>query len=158
LRQVVLLAGEPGIGKTRLAVDAARVAHHEGAVVLFGSCDEDIGLPYQPFVEALRHYLANAPDELLARHVHDHHGELLRLVPELTERVPNIPPPRAAEPETERFFMFEAVAGLFSAISQHSPVVLILDDLQWAGAPELLLFKHIVRSAMPMHLLIIVTY
>src|ERR1700750_292445 len=54
--------------------------------------------------------------------------------------------------------MFEAVAGLVSAVSQHSPIVLILDDLQWAGTPELLLLKHIVRSALPMHLLIIVTY
>jgi class 3 adenylate cyclase/tetratricopeptide (TPR) repeat protein len=157
-RQVILLAGEPGIGKTRLGIDAARIAHREGAVVLFGSCDEDIGQPYRPFVEALRHYLANAPDEILVRHVREHQGELLRMVPELSQRVPNIPPPRAAEPETERFLMFEAFAGLVSATSQHSPVVLILDDLQWAGAPELLLFKHIVRSAMAMHLLIIVTY
>jgi class 3 adenylate cyclase/tetratricopeptide (TPR) repeat protein len=157
-RQVVLLAGEPGIGKTRLGIDAARIAHREGAVVLFGSCDEDIGLPYRPFVEALRHYLANAPDEILVRHVREHQGELLRMVPELSQRVPDVPPPRVAEPETERFLMFEAVAGLVSAASQHSPVVLILDDLQWAGAPELLLFKHIVRSAVPMHLLIIVTY
>jgi class 3 adenylate cyclase/tetratricopeptide (TPR) repeat protein len=157
-RQVVLLAGEPGIGKTRLAADAARIAHREGAVALFGSCDEDIGLPYRPFVEALRHYLANAPDEILVHHVREHQGELLRMIPELSQRVPNIPPPRAAEPETERFLMFEAFAGLVSAISQHSPVVLILDDLQWAGTPELLLLKHIVRSAMPMHLLTIVTY
>ena len=127
-------------------------------MVLFGSCDEDIGLPYRPFVEALRHYLANAPDEILVRHVREHQGELLRMVPELSQRVPDVPPPRVAEPETERFLMFEAVAGLLSVASQHSPVVLILDDLQWAGAPELLLFKHIVRSAMPMHLLIIVTY
>jgi len=158
LRQVVLLAGEPGIGKTRLGIDAARIAHREGAVVLFGSCDEDIGLPYRPFVEALRHYLANAPDEILVRHVREHQGELLRMVPELSRRVPKVPLPRTAEPETERFLMFEAFANLVSAASQHSPVVLILDDLQWAGTPELLLFKHIVRSAMPMHLLIIVTY
>jgi class 3 adenylate cyclase len=157
-RQVLLLAGEPGIGKTRLAINAARIAHREGAVVLFGSCDEDIGQPYQPFVEALHHYLAHAPDDVLVRHVREHQGELLRMVPELGQRVPNVPPPRVAEPETERFFMFEALAGLLSAISQHSPVVLILDDLQWAGTPELLLLKHIVRSAMPMHLLVIVTY
>src|SRR6201997_823638 len=110
-RQVVLLAGEPGIGKTRLGIDAARIAHGEGAVVLFGSCDEDIGLPYRPFVEALRHYLANAP------------GELLHMVPELSQRVPEVPPPRVAEPETERFLMFEAFASLVSAASQHSPIM-----------------------------------
>ena len=157
-RQVVLIAGEPGIGKTRHAIDAARIAHGEGALVLFGSCDEEIGQPYRPFVEALRHYLAHAPEEILLRHVREHQGELLRMLPELGHRVPDIPPPRVAEPETERFLMFEAVAGLLSAASQQNPVVLILDDLQWARAPELLLLKHLVRSALPMHLLIIVTY
>src|SRR6185437_4259787 len=79
-RQVVLVAGEPGIGKTRLAAETARAAHAEGGAVLFGGCDEDVGLPYRPFVEALRHYVAHAPDHVLAAHVRAHHGELARLV------------------------------------------------------------------------------
>lgn len=157
-RQVVLLGGEPGIGKTRLATEAARIAHREGDIVLFGSCDEDIGLPYRPFVEALRHYVTNAPDEILARHAREHQGELLRITPELAQRLPGVAQPRAAEPETERYLMFEAVTGLLAAASQQCPMVLILDDLQWAGAPELLLLKHIVRSAIRLHLLVIGTY
>ena len=64
-RQVVFLAGEPGIGKTRLATEIALRAHREGGVVLLGTCDEDLGLPYQPFVEALRHLVTAGPaDEL----------------------------------------------------------------------------------------------
>ncbi len=63
-----------------------------------------------------------------------------------------------AEAETERFLLFEAVAGLLAAASQESPIVLVLDDLHWAGAPELLLLKHLVRSAEPMRLLVIGTY
>jgi predicted ATPase/class 3 adenylate cyclase len=157
-RHVVLIAGEPGIGKTRLATEAARLAHREGAIVLFGSCDEDVGLPYQPFVEALRHYLANAPDEVLVRHAAHHQGELLRIAPELAQRMQGVAPPRAAEPETERYLMFEAVAGLLAAASRQNPMVLVLDDLQWAAAPELLLLKHIVRSATPMRLFVIGTY
>ena len=50
----MLVAGEPGIGKTRLATEAAHAAHADGGTVLFGACDEDVGLPYRPFVEATR--------------------------------------------------------------------------------------------------------
>lgn len=157
-RQIVLVAGEPGIGKTRLATEAARSAHKDSAIVLFGSCDEDIGYPYRPFAEALRHYVLNAPDHVLLRHVGDHHGELLRIVPALEERVPHVVKPQTADAESERYAMFEAVAGLLALASQQSPVLLILDDLQWAGTPELLLLKHILRSALPMNLLVIGTY
>jgi class 3 adenylate cyclase/tetratricopeptide (TPR) repeat protein len=157
-RQVVLLAGEPGIGKTRLAVEAGRIAHAQGATVLLGSCDEDVRHPYRPFVEALQHYVVNAPDEVLLQHVREHHGDLLRIAPSLATRVPNLPNPRSAEAETERYLMFEAVTGLLATASRQRPVMLILDDLQWAGAPELLLLKHIVRSATPTRLLIIGTY
>ena len=76
----MLLSGEPGIGKTRLASEAARTAHADGAIVLFGSCDEDVGLPYRPFIEALRHYVAHAPADVLAAHVRTHKGELGRLL------------------------------------------------------------------------------
>src|SRR5262245_61970315 len=156
-RQVVLLAGEPGIGKTRLATETARAAHAEGGTVLFGACDEDVGLPYRPFVEALRHYVAHAPEAVLAAHVRTHRGELTRLVPELARRIPDVPAPQVAEAETERFLLFEAVAGLLAVASQESPIVLVLDDLHWAGAPELLLLKHLVRSAGPLRLLVIGT-
>ncbi len=157
-RQVVLLAGEPGIGKTRLAFEAGRNAHDQGAIVLLGTCDEDIGPPYRPFVEALRHYLMSAPDEVLLQHVGEHHGELLRIAPSLATRVPNLPKPQTADPDSERYYMFEAVTCLLAAASKQRPVMLIIDDLQWAGVPELLLFKHIVRSTIPMRLLVVATY
>jgi tetratricopeptide (TPR) repeat protein len=157
-RQVVLLAGEPGIGKTRLAAETARAAHAEGAVVLLGACDEDVNLPYQPFVQALRHYVAHAPDDVLAAHVREHKGELVRLAPELGRRVADLPAPQVAEAETERYLLFDAVAGLLSAASAEQPIVLLLDDLHWAGAPELLLLKHILKTAMPLRLLVVGTY
>ncbi len=158
MRQVVLLAGEPGIGKTRLAAEAGRAAHAKGAIVLLGTCDEDVRHPYRPFVEALRHYLMNAPDEVLLQHVREHHGDLLPIAPSLATRVPNLPNPRSADAETERFLMFEAVTGLLAIASRQHPVMLILDDLQWADTPELLLLKHVVRSATPTCVLIIGTY
>jgi len=157
-RQVVLVAGEPGIGKTRLATEVALAAHAEGAVVLLGTCDEDTGIPYRPFVEALQHYVAHAPIEALAAHAEHHRGELARLVPELARRVADLPAPQDAQAETQRYMMFEAATGLLAAASQRGPVVLVLEDLHWAAAPELLLLKHIVRSAEPMRLLVIGTY
>ncbi|MBI1818024.1 MAG: AAA family ATPase [Deltaproteobacteria bacterium] len=157
-RQIVLLAGEPGIGKTRLASEAALAAHADGATVLLGTCDEDTNPPYQPFVEALRHYVAHAPEAVLSAYVREHKGELTRLIPELGKRVADLPPPQVAEAETERYLLFEAVTGLLSAASQDAPIVLILDDLQWSRTPELVLLKHVLRSAMPLRLLIVVTY
>jgi class 3 adenylate cyclase len=157
-RQLLLLGGEPGIGKTRLATEAARAAHAEDAAVMFGSCDENITLPYRPFVEALRHYVAHAPDEVLAAHVKEHNGELTRLVPELAHRIPNLAKPQAAEAETQRYLMFEAATGILAVASQQNPVLLILDDVQWAGAPDLLLLRHIVRSTIPMRVMIVATY
>lgn len=145
-RQVVFLSGEPGIGKTRLATETVRAAHAEGAVVLLGCCDEDVHFPYQPFVEALRHYVTHASDEVLAAHVREHQGELGRLVPELGRRIPDLPAPQVAEAETERYLLFDAITGLLAAASQQQPLVLLLDDLQWAGAPDLLLLRHILRS------------
>src|SRR5262249_392419 len=146
------------IGKTRLATEAALAAHAEEAVVLLGTCDEDVHLPYQPFVEALRHYVAHAPEDVLDAFVREHKGELVRLVPELARRIADLPAPQVAEAETERYLLFEATTGLLSEASKQQPVVLLLDDLHWAGAPELLLLKHILKTTMPLRLLVIGTY
>lgn len=142
--RVVLLAGEPGVGKTRLAAELARMVHAEGAVVLVGRCDEDLGVPYQPFVEALRHYVDEAP--ALADRLGRYGGELVRLVPELSERVPGLPAPLRSDPDTERYRLFDAVAAWLSAASAEEPVLLVLDDLQWAAKPTLLLLRHVVRA------------
>ena len=82
---VVFIRGEPGVGKTRLAAELAAEAHDNGAVVLFGRCDEEVPLPFRPFVEALRTWSFEvAPDRLLSG-LGDSPAELLRLVPELSE-------------------------------------------------------------------------
>ncbi len=144
-RQVVLVAGEPGVGKTRLATEAALAAHAGGATVLLGVCDEDLAVPYQPFVEALRHYVAVSADDELAEAARTRGGELVRLVPELRQRLPGLPPPEAADPDTERYLLFEAVAGFLAAASGPRPIVLVLDDLHWATKPTLVLLRHVVR-------------
>ena len=143
-RRVAFLAGEPGVGKTRLAAELATQVHDEGATVLAGRCDEDLGVPYQPFVEALRHFADHAPD--LERRLGRYGGELARLMPELGDRVPGLAAPIRSDPEMERYRLFDAVAAWLTATSSEEPLLLVLDDLQWAAKPTLLLLRHLVRS------------
>jgi class 3 adenylate cyclase len=142
-RRVAFLAGEPGVGKTRLAAELATRVHDEGATVLAGRCDEDLGVPYQPFVEALRHFADHAPD--LEQRLGRYGGELARLVPELGDRVPGLSAPIRSDPEMERYRLFDAIAAWLTATSREEPLLLVLDDLQWAAKPTLLLLRHIVR-------------
>ncbi len=82
-REVVLVAGEPGQGKTTLVAEATCAAHEDGMIVLLGRCDEGAGAPYAPFAEAFGHYVAHADQQLLRNHVQAHGAELGRLVPTL---------------------------------------------------------------------------
>jgi len=156
--RTALLAGEPGIGKTRLAAELARRAHAEGAVVLFGRCDEDLGVPFQPFSEALRAYVQACPPAELATQAGQRAGELARLVPELGERLLGARPTSTGDPEEQRDRLFEAVASLLAGASQMRPVLLVLDDLHWAARPTLLMLRHLLRPREPMRLLVLGTY
>src|SRR5205085_11275933 len=97
-RRAVLVAGEPGIGKTRLAAELGRAVDHDGGFVLLGRCDDGLGVPYQPFVEALAHVVGHAPDSELAALLGATAGELCRLIPELEQRLPGLAP-TTSDPE-----------------------------------------------------------
>src|SRR5438445_9134334 len=153
-RRVALLAGEPGIGKTRLAVELAGTVRESGGVVLAGRCDEDLGVPYQPFVEALRHYVTGAEERRLGRYA----GELARLLPDLAQLVGGLPELLRSDPETERYRLFDALAAWLSDVSAEAPVLLVLDDLHWAAKPTLLLLRHVLRFQEPLRLLVVATY
>jgi len=158
-RRAVLFGGEPGVGKTRLAAELAAFAYEDGGgAVLAGRCDEDLGVPYQPFVEALRHFLDHTPPESLPARLGRYGGELARLLPEVAERLPDLPPPLKSDPETERYRLFDAVAGWLAAVSSDRPLLLVLDDVQWAAKPTLLLLRHVLHAAEPMRLLVVATY
>ncbi|HEX3976674.1 MAG TPA: AAA family ATPase [Solirubrobacteraceae bacterium] len=144
--RVMLLAGDPGIGKTRLLAATAVRAFASGAIVLAGRAPEETLVPYQPFLEALGHYVLRAPLEELRVVAREYGAELGRLIPALRRRVPELPPPDPGDPETDRYRLFEAVAGLLAEISAAVPVLIVLDDLQWADRPTLLLLRHLARS------------
>ncbi|MEP6625037.1 MAG: BTAD domain-containing putative transcriptional regulator [Acidimicrobiia bacterium] len=145
-RQVVMIGGEPGIGKTRLAAETCVIARDEGARVLHGRCDEDLAVPYQPFVEMLRAYIEGCTDAELAGSLGRYPGELVRLVPELVTRVENLAPPLRSDPATEQYRLFEAVVEWLGAAAAQCPSVVVLDDLQWAAPPTVLLLRHVIRS------------
>ncbi|MGZ4177245.1 MAG: ATP-binding protein, partial [Solirubrobacteraceae bacterium] len=144
--RVMLLAGDPGIGKTRLLAETAVRAFASGAIVLAGRAPEETLVPYQPFLEALGHYVSRAPLEELRSVAREYGAEISRLMPELRRRVPELPQPDPGDPETDRYRLFEAVVGLLAEISSAVPVLIVLDDLQWADRPTLLLLRHLARS------------
>ncbi len=155
--RLVLVEGEPGIGKTRLLNEAARTLTSGDGVALQGLSAEEAGLPYLPFVEALRRYIALRPDDL-AHALGPLGGELGRLVPTLRHRIAGLPEPVRAEPETARYRLFEAVTGWLATASAAEPVVLTLDDLQWADKPSLLLLRHLVRAVEGLRVLVLGAY
>jgi class 3 adenylate cyclase/KaiC/GvpD/RAD55 family RecA-like ATPase len=156
--RTVLLAGEPGVGKTRTAAETARVAYADGAVVLYGRSDEDLAVPYQPFVEALEHYAWDASAPVLGRLP----GELVRLVPTVADHVGPLPAVVASDPASEEYRLYEAVASWLVEASRSSEagLVLVVDDIHWATKPTLRLLQHAVRTAVDEHapILVIATY
>jgi tetratricopeptide (TPR) repeat protein len=157
-REVILVSGEAGLGKSTLVAEAARVAFDAGACVLFGHCEEDLATPYQLFSEALGHYVTHAPEDVLLAHVAPHGSELVPLVPTLSNRIPELPGSKATDADTERYLLFSAVVGLLSMVSADQPVVLVLDDLQWADKGSLLLLRHVTSAEQATRVLVLATY
>ena len=157
-RRLVLLSGEPGIGKTSLAAACAWEAWANGAVVAYGRSDEDLGMPYQPWVEALTHVVTHLDDDVLVDHVARRGGRLAHLIPDLPARVTLSADSQAADAEAERYLLFGDAIDLLARVSERAPVVLILDDLHWADKPSLQLLRHLVASTEPLHVLIVATF
>ena len=151
--RVVFVAGEPGIGKTRLCSEFARFAYGEGAVVLYGRSDEEPLVPYQPFVEALRRWAGalSATERSTVPGV----DYLAPLVSELIGAARPLP---AEDPEVSRYKFFEAIASALEHASIAGPMVLVLDDLHWADRPTLQLLQHVLRTRGASPILVLGTY
>lgn len=157
-RQVVFLSGEPGIGKTRLATEFADSLQAEGAIVLSGGTEEGAELPYQPFVEALRLYVSQSSQETLKRQIMPYATELTRILPELHQHIPELSVLPLPSSDSERYRLFEALAGCFTNIARFQPVLLMLEDLHWANKQTAFLLNHIARLTAQSRLFILGTY
>ncbi len=153
--QLVLLHGEPGAGKSRLAAAFAAEVHAAGAVVLWGRATAEAIVPFEPMVEAMRAVLRAVSGEARQR-VAAEHGLLALLLPDLEQLVPEATAVRP-DPSVERYLLFETVADLLRSESAVHPMLVVLDDLQWADAPSLKMIEHVLRHEMPGRVLVVAT-
>jgi class 3 adenylate cyclase len=157
-RVLALLGGEPGVGKTTLAARLATRAHAAGGLVLYGRWDEDVLAPYQAFRECLGEYSRVCPKAVLDIDLRFQAGEISRLFPEVADRIGASEAPLSGPAEAERYRLFEAIDAWLRAIAFRRPVLLVLDDLQWADRASLLLLRHLARAPRATPLLMIATY
>ena len=154
-RRVVAISGEPGIGKTRLAAELCAAAHASGGSVLLGRCHEDGLVPYEPFVEALRRYVAECPAQLLRDQLGGELSVLAALVPELEDRIgPRMDPPQ----QLAAARLVEAIVVLVREAARSHPTILVLEDLHWAEDATAVALRHLVRETESAPLLVLATY
>ena len=160
--RVVLVAGEHGVGKTRLSEELGARAASQGWTVVSGRCDVNLRSSYEPFAKALTEYVRTRPSEGLSVELGPLSGELTRLIPELRDRAPGLPAPLAADPhaghDVERYRLFEAVRTMLAAASRARPLLLILEDLHWAEESTLGLLKYLSGARHPGALVMVGTY
>ena len=157
-RAVLLLGGEAGAGKTRLATEFARRCYASGAAVLFGGCDPDLVVPYQPWLQALDHLLRTLPVQDLAAELVADLIALAPLLPALDRVRPIDPRDTALDPDSERYRLFGAVDSLLAEASRRWPLVIVLDDLHWAAGQTLALLGRVARAGTGGRTLVVATF
>ena len=156
--RIALLEGESGIGKTRVAAAFATLAADAGVQVLFGRSDPEPLAPFQPFVEAFTDYVERTPLERVRRDLGPNASVLARIVPRLAQRLPDAVSQAGADPDVERYRLLDAAASLLRSLAQRAPLLLVLDDLQWADRSTIALLRHFARSLSESPILLIGTY
>src|SRR5262245_16816295 len=157
--RVVLVTGEPGVGKTRLVEET--VAGCASGRVLWGHCHEAEGAPaFWPWMQALRAHVRSTTPERLRRELGDDTAVLARLVPAIRTHAPDADETDGEEgdPEVARFRLFDAVAMWLRTIAADELLVVVLDDLHWADDESLLLLGFVARAVRDARLLVLGTY
>jgi hypothetical protein len=160
---LVMLVGEPGIGKTRTTKELETYARMRGAQVLWGRTHESAGAPpYWPWLQAGNQYTAAHVDDLATligpQMPTGAVSELTRIFPWL-KSFPNVQEPEEiADPEVAQFRLFDAYTSYLRAIANQAPLVIALDDLHWADKPTLQMLQHVARELSRMRVLIVANY
>ena len=156
---LVMIGGEPGVGKTRIAEELMAEASQRGITAFTGHCYEMEGAPpYIPFLEILQAAARVVPPEDLREALGDSAPEVAKLMPELRRMFPDIASPLELRAEQERFFMFNGVLVFMGRAARARPLLLTLEDLHWADEPTLLLLQHMAQRLREMPVLIVGTY
>ena len=150
--RIVLVGGEPGIGKTSLAALATRAAHEAGATALYGRCDEDLGIPYQPWREALAHLIDNAPQRL-EQTIAERSAVLATIGLGRDVRVEAAP-----GPDMELYALFSAILDVLAAAAVPNGLVLVLDDIHGADVQSLQLVRRLASGSPSMPVLLVATF
>ena len=156
---LILIGGEPGIGKTHLASALLDAARSRGAFAVTGHCYEMEGsAPYLPFIEMLEHSARSVPPDTFRYALGDDAPEVAKLMPELRRMFPDIPPALELPPEQQRRFLFNGYRGFVEHSTRLTPMMALFEDLQWADEPTLLLLQHLAQTVAGTPMLMIGTY
>jgi DNA-binding CsgD family transcriptional regulator len=155
---VAVIGGEAGSGKSRLLRELAQEAAADDVLVLYGACDAFVRAPYGPFVTALEHLERVTDPGLLRSDLGPGGGELIRMLPDLPQRVGELPEPFHGDPDSERHRLHTAVADLLASVARRQPLLLAVEDVHWADGPTLLLLRHLARSAADARMLVLATF
>jgi tetratricopeptide (TPR) repeat protein len=160
--QVVLLAGEAGIGKSRLVAELRHRATAMQCIILQGHCFErDLVFPYAPLIDTLRAFLGPQPAASVADLLGALAVELVKLLPELALAMPTLHPTPALDPEAEKRRLFETLVQFFTRLTQAprpAPVLLILEDLHWGDETSLDFLHLLARRLATFPILLLATY
>ena len=155
--QILLVSGEPGVGKTRLLREIITQSELMGAEVLGSASYAEGGPPYSPFKQILREVLPkasqngfNLPDPVMA--------DLLSLAPEFRAQFPDIPPNPSEDPQSDQHRLFESFFVFLATLSQHTPLLVYLDDAHWSDSGSLNLFRHLARQLGSQPIMLLATY
>jgi predicted ATPase/class 3 adenylate cyclase len=158
LGSVVMVVGDAGIGKTRLLQEFATYARLRGAQVLWGAAYEgEARLPYGPFAEALRDYVSRTSVETLRQAVTEGSSVLAPLAPELKVKLPDLPEPPPVAAEAEAYRLFQEITEFLKNASTSAPLLLVLEDLQWADKGSCSLLQHLARRLAGARLLVAIS-
>ena len=157
--RLVMLVGEPGIGKTRTTQELASYAESRGAQVFWGRCYEDEGTPpYWPWVQTMRSYVQQASREQLTAEIGSGAAAIAEIVPEILGKLPGLETPPALDPEAARFHLFDSITTFLKNAAQNQPLMMVLDDLHWADRSSLLLLEFLARELGEARILLVGCY
>jgi DNA-binding CsgD family transcriptional regulator len=158
--RILMLSGEPGIGKTRTAQMLARYAEHRDVRVLWGRCYEEPGAPpFWPWLQLIRSCAESSDGGRLRTLLGAGGSDLAEILPELAQRLPDLAPvERPTDATQARFRLFDAIAGFWRRVAADAPHLLVLDNLHWADAPTLRLLEFLAQTISGARLLVLGTY